>query len=217
MKITLHVHTLICFFNPLSASVQDHHNSPPIVYSHLIHVIMGWNQIKNELLKWHTWIINSVERYWCFLPLQFWGSHTRLKSGMLLPALQYWLKQPEEARNHISLPNSLSQMQFPKPDIVFVHHIPDVESSQLRQLYVFIYLSVPVFSVAVFWNEGHCKIWGLSNFQRSAILMSFGNTSLTTPSGPAAPAQARQRGKGSHAFLKVIYVKQNKWRAMAGL
>lgn len=71
----------------------------------------------------------------------------RLKNGMLLPAQQYCLKQPEEASNHISLPNSLSQMSFSKPDIVFVHHVPDVESSQLHQLYVFIYLFVSVFSV----------------------------------------------------------------------
>lgn len=68
-----------------------------------------------------------------------------------------------------------------------------------------------------FGTERLCKIWGLSNFQRSAILTSFGNTSLTTRSGPAAPARERQHGEGSDAFLEVIYAMQNKWRAVAGL
>lgn len=192
----------------------------PWLFTHvwsMLHVIMGWNQIRKNCwndkhglsIAWRDidvfFLCNFEAHTWdwrtecCYL-------HNNIVSNSLKKPAIIYLYTTASAKC-----NFQSQILF-----LFITYqmLNQVNCVNFKFLFIYSFLC---FLWLSFGTERLCKIWGLSNFQRSAILTSFGNTSLTTPSGPAAPARERQRRKGSDAFLKVIYAKQNKWRGVASL
>lgn len=163
---------------------------------------MGWNQIRKNCrnnkhglsiahsdidvfflgnLETHTW---DRRTEYCYLHNNI-GSNSQKK-----PAIVYLY------------PTASAKCNFQKPDIVFCSSrtrcwIKSIVST--LRFYLFILLCGWLAGWLSFGSERRCKIWGLSNFQHSALLMSFSNTSLTSASGSAASARA---GKGAMRFWK---------------
>lgn len=159
-----------------------------------------------------------MARYWCFLPLQFSFIH-EIEERNVVTCKTILAQTARRSQQSYIFTQQLQRNVIFKARYCICSSRTRcwIESiaSTLR-FYLFIYFCFQWLSLG---TERRRKIWGLSKFQRSAVLTSRGNTSLPTPCAPVAPAraQARRLRKGSDAFLKVIYAKQNKWRSVAEL
>ncbi len=171
----------------------------PWMFTHIwsmLHVIMGWNQIRKNYwndkhglsIAWRDidvfFLCNFEAHTWDWRTERCYLHNNIVSNSLKKPAI-------------ISLPPASAKSNF-QSQILFLF----ITYQMLNQVncvnftFLFIYLFL-CFLWLSFGTERLYKIWGLSNFQRSAILTSFGNTSLTT-----APARERQRGNGSDAFWK---------------